>query len=195
MTRFECARTQRSVVLAAGAATSLATELSSPSQDPPHHRMSSLALAQRCHSFAVRAQRSSPRARVLSVKAMASSTDAVKAAIASAPVVVFSKTYCPCVCCPLCAGETPLTGRAGCLTYGGDCLSFSPPAHHRHCTAVKGLFSQLNVPVKLVELDVVGASSQSWLSGTRSATWRGRVGLPPHGCLSPSSCPRVSALI
>lgn len=58
--------------------------------------MSSLALAQRCHTFAVRAQRSSSRARVFSVKAM-SQTDAVKAAIASAPVVVFSKTYCPCV--------------------------------------------------------------------------------------------------
>lgn len=69
--------------------------------------MSSLALAQRCHTFAVRAQRSSPRARVLSVKAMA--TDAVKATIASAPVVVFSKTYCPCVCQALCAGETLAT--------------------------------------------------------------------------------------
>ena len=35
--------------------------------------------------------------------------DAVKAAIASAPVVVFSKTYCPCVCQALCAGETLAT--------------------------------------------------------------------------------------
>ncbi len=59
--------------------------------------MASFAVQRTVGSTALcsRRVRVSRASAMVPVRAMASVTDAVKATIASAPVVVFSKTYCP----------------------------------------------------------------------------------------------------
>jgi len=73
--------------------------------------------------------RRSPRALVRTFASM----DSVKSTIGSAPVVVFSKTYCPCVATCAC-GRARTRGPRVCLTapqtWCVDCLTLCP---HPRC--------------------------------------------------------------
>jgi|APGre2960657444_1045066.scaffolds.fasta_scaffold00254_9 hypothetical protein len=111
--------------------------------------MASVVAVQRSASSAalVLRLRRPTRALRCSARTVASSAlDAVKAQIASAPVVVFSKTYCPCVAWRPCPPAQARGVRMSALTHPGS-----------YCTAVKGLFNTLNVKATVIELDKLGA--------------------------------------
>ena len=79
------------------------------------------------------------------VRTFASAIDTVKEKIASEKVVVFSKSYCPCVLLRSLHLRLPLPTRVRCP--------------RRYCVSVKALMTNVSVKPTVIELDEVGARS------------------------------------
>jgi hypothetical protein len=80
------------------------------------------------------------RASAGAVRTYSSALDTVKEKISSEKVVVFSKSYCPCV---------PRTERVA--------LSSDARALLSYCVSVKALMTNVSVKPTIIELDEVGA--------------------------------------
>ena len=102
--------------------------------------------ARRALSRSLSAPLALPRVRQPgAARTFASALDTVKEKIASEKVVVFSKSYCPCVLLRSLHLRLPLPTRVRCP--------------RRYCVSVKALMTNVSVKPTVIELDEVGARS------------------------------------